>query len=254
MTVPTLCYSQSLPKHALCILYEGNFDVTYLTSLSYKKYKGIIENDGYVLSYSMATYSKESKLIAGSSGFEMQVIPEDNNRFRFETIMAYSAFYVDGVETGHGHGLSWNFACYSDDDCTEAKVFKYFHEHREKYESEGNKRDSIDNCYRGELHEFVEQEPEFGVGENDLQRYIHSHIVYPTEAKEQGICGTVIVELIINKDGSICHARVARGIHPLIDKEALRVINSLPKWTPAILYDEPVKVRYGVPVRFECQE
>jgi len=104
-----------------------------------------------------------------------------------------------------------------------------------------------------EVFVIVEQMPEFPGGETALRKYIANAIKYPVIAQENGIQGKVFVTFVVDKDGSITQAKVTRGIDPSLDKEALRVINSLPGWVPGRQGGKPVKVSYTVPISFVLQ-
>lgn len=79
------------------------------------------------------------------------------------------------------------------------------------------------------------------------------NIKYPTKAIENKIQGRVIVQFVVNKDGSISGAKVVRSVDPDLDKEALRVINSMPQWKPGMNKGEIVSVKYTIPVMFRLQ-
>jgi TonB family protein len=96
----------------------------------------------------------------------------------------------------------------------------------------------------------VEEMPEFPGGEKALREYVTENIEYPEAAKENGIQGKVYITFTVAKDGSIKNAKVARGVDPSLDKEALRVINSMPAWNPGKQRGEKVDVQYTVPVNF----
>jgi len=97
---------------------------------------------------------------------------------------------------------------------------------------------------------WVEQMPEF-VG--NLNNYIVSQIHYPEAAKVSNITGRVIVRFVVNEDGTISNATVMKGIGGGCDEEALRVINSMPKWKPGKQNGVPVKVYYNIPINFVLQ-
>ena len=99
-----------------------------------------------------------------------------------------------------------------------------------------------------EIFDVVEKMPEFPGGNAALMSYLAKNIKYPTIAQENGTQGRVIVQFVVNKDGSI-----ARSVDPYLDKEALRVINSMPKWNPGMQRNKPVRVKYTVPVMFRLQ-
>lgn len=100
------------------------------------------------------------------------------------------------------------------------------------------------------VFDAVEQMPEFPGGRDQLNKYYESNLRYPEVAIENGIQGRVIVQFIVNTDGSISDATVIRSVDPACDEEALRVINSMPHWTPGQTNGKNVRVRYTLPVTF----
>lgn len=104
-----------------------------------------------------------------------------------------------------------------------------------------------------EVFIIVEDMPEFPGGELALRKWIGSNIKYPVIAAENGIQGKVYVTFVVDKDGSISNARIARGVDPSLDQEALRVVNKLPKWKPGKQRGKPVRVSYTVPINFQLQ-
>ena len=100
---------------------------------------------------------------------------------------------------------------------------------------------------------LVEQRPTFPGGEAEMYRWLAEHIVYPPEAAEEGVSGRVVVELLIDKDGSITNARIVRSKHPALDTEALRLVNAMPRWNPGRISGAPVKVTYLLPITFRLQ-
>ena len=100
----------------------------------------------------------------------------------------------------------------------------------------------------------VESMPEFPGGQQALFRFLSENVKYPVIAQENGIQGRVICQFVVNKDGSIVDVEVARsGGDPSLDKEAVRVIKSMPKWKPGKQRGKPVRVKYTVPVNFKLQ-
>lgn len=100
----------------------------------------------------------------------------------------------------------------------------------------------------------VEVAPQFPGGAEAQQAYFNQNIVYPADAKAKGIQGTVYVNFIIETDGSVSHAKVLRGVSPLLDNEALRVIQNMPRWTPGSQRGEPVRVSFNLPIKFSLGE
>ncbi len=104
-----------------------------------------------------------------------------------------------------------------------------------------------------EIFFIVEYMPEFPGGEVALRTFIANNIEYPAIAQENGIQGRVYVTFVVTKDGSVANAKIARGVDPILDKEALRVVNSLPKWQPGKQRGQEVNVSYTVPINFALQ-
>ena len=103
----------------------------------------------------------------------------------------------------------------------------------------------------GEVYDVVENLPSFPGGPQALLQWISENMQYPDAAKKAGIKGRVIVTFVVRSDGSITDARVIRGVDPSLDAEALRLINSMPKWTPRVQDGKAVNVRYNVPFSFK---
>ena len=104
------------------------------------------------------------------------------------------------------------------------------------------------------IFEVVEQMPEFpNGGMAGLMQYLSKNIKYPTIAQENGTQGRVTVQFVVNRDGSIVDAKVVRSVDPYLDKEAIRVISSMPKWKPGMQRGKAVRVKYTVPVMFRLQ-
>jgi protein TonB len=100
----------------------------------------------------------------------------------------------------------------------------------------------------------VESMPEFPGGQQALFKYLSENVKYPVIAQENGIQGRVICQFVVNKDGSIVDVEVVRsGGDPSLDKEAVRVIKTMPKWKPGKQRGKPVRVKYTVPVNFKLQ-
>ncbi len=104
-----------------------------------------------------------------------------------------------------------------------------------------------------EIFMVVEQMPEFPGGQRELFKYISQNIQYPPIAKENGIQGKVFIQFVVGKTGAITNVTVLRGVDPSLDKEAVRVVKSMPKWKPGKQRGKPVFVRYQVPINFKLQ-
>lgn len=105
-----------------------------------------------------------------------------------------------------------------------------------------------------EIFEVVEDKPEFSDGgAAGLMRYLSTNIKYPTIPQENGVQGKVTVQFVVNKDGSIVDVKVLRGVDPYLDKEAVRVISSMPRWKPGKQRGIPVRCKFTVPVTFKLK-
>lgn len=101
---------------------------------------------------------------------------------------------------------------------------------------------------------FVEQRPSFKGGDaNAFSKWVASKLVYPEIAKENGVQGRVMISFTIKADGSVANVRVTRSLDPALDKEAVRVVSSSPKWTPGKQRDRAVNVSYSLPVIFQLR-
>ena len=101
------------------------------------------------------------------------------------------------------------------------------------------------------VFDVVEVMPQFPGGQIAMLQYIMKNIKYPEQAMKEGIQGRVTVRFIVEKDGSISDVRPILSVHPLLNKEAVRVVESMPKWTPGKQNGKPVRVRFNVPVMFK---
>ena len=104
-----------------------------------------------------------------------------------------------------------------------------------------------------EIFMVVEEMPEFPGGMAECLKFLGKNIKYPTIAQENGVQGRVIVQFVVNQDGSIVDPVVVRSVDPYLDKEALRVIKTMPKWKPGKQRGKAVRVKYTVPVTFKLQ-
>ena len=105
-----------------------------------------------------------------------------------------------------------------------------------------------------EVFRSVEQMPTFPGGDAALMKYLSTHLQYPTMAQENGVQGTVIVQFVVTKTGAVGEVKVARSVDRDLDKEAVRVCKSLPKFVPGRQNGQPVSVWYTLPVKFKLQQ
>ncbi len=122
-------------------------------------------------------------------------------------------------------------------------------EHKDEVVVEEKKEPVDDN----KVFDVVEQNPVFPGGEAALLKYVAEHIRYPAMAQENNIQGRVVVQFVVTKTGSIGQVKVVRSKDPDLDKEAVRVVKSLPKFTPGKMNGHAVNVWYTLPINFKLQ-
>ena len=102
--------------------------------------------------------------------------------------------------------------------------------------------------------QLVETRPSFNGGDaNEFSKWGNSRLEYPEIAKENGVQGRVTLQFTVEKDGSVTNVKVVRGVDPSLDKEAVKVVSSSPKWTPGKQRDRAVRVTYTFPVIFQLR-
>ena len=104
-----------------------------------------------------------------------------------------------------------------------------------------------------EIFVVVENQPEFPGGNTAMMKFLSENIRYPVIAQENGIQGRVICNFVVERDGSITDVQVVRGVDPSLDREAMRVINEMPRWKPGKQRGQAVRVRFTLPVVFRLQ-
>ena len=103
------------------------------------------------------------------------------------------------------------------------------------------------------VFDVVEQMPQFKGGDAALMEYLSKNMKYPPIAEENGIQGRVVCQFVVERDGSITDVKVVRSVDPALDKEAVRVIKAMPKWTPGKQNGSAVRVKFTLPVTFRLQ-
>jgi protein TonB len=103
------------------------------------------------------------------------------------------------------------------------------------------------------VFQVVETMPSFPGGDAALFKFLSDNVKYPVIAQENGIQGRVICQFVVNRDGSIVDVEVVRPVDPSLDKEAIRVIKSMPNWSPGKQRGKAVRVKYTLPVNFRLQ-
>ena len=111
-----------------------------------------------------------------------------------------------------------------------------------------------DENYDGEdVFDMVEEMPAYPGGMEELMKFLQEHVKYPKVAQENGTQGRVLVTFVVEKNGSITNAKVVKSVSPELDAEALRVVKSMPNWTPGKQRGEAVRVKFTIPIVFRLQ-
>ncbi len=101
------------------------------------------------------------------------------------------------------------------------------------------------------IYDVVEVNPEFPGGNTALLQWLNQNIRYPRAALDANLEGRVFVRFVVEKDGSISNTEIARSVDPVFNSEALRLVNSMPKWTPGKQNGQPVRCRFVLPITFK---
>ena len=104
------------------------------------------------------------------------------------------------------------------------------------------------------VYDVTETMPQFSGGQEVLMKYLAANIKYPASAVKAKKQGRVIVTFVIQQDGSVSKARIAKSVDPELDAEALRIVKAMPNWTPGTQDGKPVNVKYTIPVVFSLQK
>jgi protein TonB len=102
-----------------------------------------------------------------------------------------------------------------------------------------------------EIYTEVETPPRFPGGNKALREYLSNNIQYPVKALKKRLEGTVVLQFVVTKTGTVDDIKVLRGVHSSLDSEAIRVVKLLPKWEPGIKDGHAVNVYYWIPIKFE---
>ncbi|MBP6527524.1 MAG: energy transducer TonB [Prevotella sp.] len=103
----------------------------------------------------------------------------------------------------------------------------------------------------GKVYEAPEVMPEYLGGMEKLMEFLRTSVKYPVQAQKSKIEGRSVIGFIVEEDGSISNVSVTKGSHPLLDSEAIRVVNEMPKWKPGMIKGNPVRVKFNLPVYFK---
>jgi len=112
------------------------------------------------------------------------------------------------------------------------------------------KKEEVKQVVENKVFDIAEQMPSF---KGNVNQWLASNLSYPAVAAENGVQGRVIVQFVVEKDGSISNVQVLRSVDPALDREAVRVVKSMPRWNPGMNNGQPARVKYTLPVTFKLQ-
>jgi periplasmic protein TonB len=107
------------------------------------------------------------------------------------------------------------------------------------------------NTQEDKIHQVVDESPEFPGGTPELYKFIMLNLRYPQECIEKNIQGKVYASFVVEKDGSVSTVDIVRGVHPLLDQEAKRILSLMPKWNPGTIQGKEVRTKVVIPVSFK---
>ena len=190
---------------------------------------------------------------------------DEDTAYKIETNPCNIYIFVRLTGETHIHGVSKQSICEPTKviiaDNNSGEIYYEYEPQSKPLQTPPNKetetsenKSKTDNTNTTErVHVISETMPEFPGGQYALFKFISKNLNYPKDAKKKGIQGKVMVQFIVEKDGTIGNIRIYKGISPELDKEAIRVFSlpTMPKWKPGTSDGEPVRVRYSVPITFK---
>ena len=120
-------------------------------------------------------------------------------------------------------------------------------------EAAANGRAAVGDNDQSPMFDVVEQMPSYPGGQEKMFEFIMANLRYPAEAMKQKTVGRVIVTFVIEKNGAVSNVNVAKGVDPLLDAEAKRVVSIMPHWNPGKQNGKTVRVKYAIPITFQLQ-
>lgn len=190
---------------------------------------------------------------------------DEDTAYKIETNPCNIYIFVRLTGETHIHGVSKQSICEPTKviiaDNNSGEIYYEYEPQSKPLQTPPNKetetsenKSKTDNTNTTErVHVISETMPEFPGGQYALFKFISKNLNYPKDAKKKGIQGKVMVQFIVEKDGTIGDIRIIRSVSPDLDKEAIRVFSlpTMPKWKPGTSDGEPVRVRYSVPITFK---
>ena len=172
-----------------------------------------------------------------------------------EAQFVLGSFYEDGkgVAKDEQQAVYWYRKAAEQGDFFAKVVLEEIEKKSQFSSSSSQAKSSTSSSSSGQVHDVVEQWPQFPGGQSALFQFLSQNIHYPEICEKKGIQGRVICSCVVDTDGSITDVQVKQSVDPNLDREAVRVIQNMPKWTPGKENGLPVRVRYTIPITFRLQ-
>lgn len=231
----------------------GNAEAQYLAATLFFDGKGVSKSETQGIKYATMAANQGND---GAMRLLMIHYRETENDVKFyETCKEYTSKHPYLMTSALGYGLG---VCYiegrgvakDEERGWEILTKNEFIQEAQKYYSKQWEAYKERHPELYKVHDVAEQMPSFPGGASKLIDYLSNETDYPYEAFNQKIQGRVIVTFVVERDGSISDAKIIKSIHPLLDEEALRVVNKMPKWIPGMQKGKAVCVKYTVPITF----
>ena len=249
LCLPVLCFGQAHLKGRTVV---GSLDTVDSEEEPYTSVKDIVENEKYGTFLTKALFSETHDLndLIFLIEDEDYIIPIKLAKNDLGTVKRFRSLNLQKGDTLTIRGkLSTIYIRYDEyKGLEEASIIDV----RRMEGREASMTDDDVANHDSVPIQLVEQKPSFNGGDaNEFSKWVNSHLVYPKKAKKNGVQGRVTLQFTVDVDGSVKNVRVLRGVEPSLDKEAVRVVSSSPKWKPGKIKNQPVSVTYTFPIIFQ---
>lgn len=226
----------------------GNAEAQYLAATLFFDGKGVSKSKTQGIKYATMAANQGND---GAMRLLMIHYRETENNVKFyETCKKYTSKHPYLMTSALGYGLG---VCYM-----EGRGVAKDEERGWEILTKNEFIQEAQDHYSKQWDAYIERHPElnkermpsFPGGASKLASYLNNEVDYPYEAFNQKIQGRVIVTFVVERDGSISDAKIINSIHPLLDEEALRVVNNMPKWIPGMQKGKTLRVKYTMPITF----
>ncbi len=217
-------------------------DTTKQNKIKISEVKRVIDDSGAILELYIDESGQVQDTVIIDSGATFASDDVDSSAVNGPSIAFTVPDIHDQVEGRSRNNISINFQDYTGDSEEGINI----------EDLSGNMTDN-DADDEEEIHEVVEQDAEFPGGQDALLKYLRDNVKYPAIAYEQDLQGMVILHFVVERDGSVGEVQVKKSLSPECDREAIRLVKSLPHFIPARNDGRPVRKWFTVPVRFIIQ-